>query len=808
MGLTLALGVCAKPLTPGDALQRAEANGPSFMKGMKTAPRPVYTALTENGSPAAYIFNNAKSGYMIVAGDDVAYPLLGYSDSGSIDADNMPPQLRWWLSEYGRQIEWASQKGAGVAAAPAAPEDRVAVGPLLSSRWNQDAPFNNDCPESNGRKCYTGCVATSMAQVMYYFKYPEVGEGAVSYQCSSINRHLSLNFARKAFDWDNMINTYTRDNYTEEQADAVAYLMKACGYSVEMSYGTDASGASGADIAPALRNYFKYDGNISDYRRISFSGTQWNEMFYNNLKNVGPIVVNGQSPLEGGHSFVCDGYDGNGYFHFNWGWGGMSDGFFALDALNPEAQGIGGYAGGFNFQQNAIFGIQPPTGEPVNPQPSVILQYGNTSASISGRNLTFGVTDYSPLGWGNGCDHEIDMKFSAIIAPNNDAGDPISYVEASFGMISSVRLDSFYSYYSSETAKPIATLPDLADGEYRVTLGCYNTDGAVSESIPVAVPWGLQNSCIVKVENGAYTVTDIPVDNITVASLATASTLYAGKNVLLKAHFENRSDIELVKGICPALLDKNGRRVYSGESMLITLMPGESVEKEWLVKFLDPRTMQAASVTADTNFTMVLYDPETGLTYQNTDTEVTMQPDPGSTKIELTNFSIPGADRIEYDVNGQHLYAVWVVKDLAAIPFVYGFKVTKGYFDGIITLGIYEQDPTNPRNLMAVVDQVYSDMPFLLKGEDKETEITVDFSQGERDHVYYFVGKYIMDTRENDFAQMAFIYDPDGVDEIEAGVESGEVEIYNLQGVKVERPSEGEVVIVRQGSRTFKTIWR
>ena len=246
----------AKTVTPDEALMRANTTPAMRSMAARRAPgvRPklAYTQKTKDGAPAAYIFNYAgNQGYMILSGDDVALPVLGYNDQGSIDAEALPPQLEWWLQEYARQIEYAVAHGASTVSRDAQPEGpkAQAIAPMIKTYWDQGAPYNNKCPMLNAQRTYTGCVATAMAQVMKYFNYPAVGQNSISYNDEDgCGKRLSLNFAKRRFDWDNMLDTYKAGEYTDAQAEAVASLMQAAGYSVKMSYAADASGALAMNI--------------------------------------------------------------------------------------------------------------------------------------------------------------------------------------------------------------------------------------------------------------------------------------------------------------------------------------------------------------------------------------------------------------------------------------------------------------------------------------------------------------------------------------------------------------------------------
>lgn len=807
MGLVCGMSALAAPLTPQQALERARQDAPAKVAAkIKADLNPVYAAKTVDGQPAAYVFNNPAAGYVILAGDDVAYPVLAYSENGRIDPANMSPELKWWLSEYGRQIKWANERGASEAVkAPRANSEWTAIAPMCKTEWNQDAPYNDDCPLYEGQRSVTGCVATSMAQVMKYHNYPQVGEGIKLYYCESIGKRLSINFSHKEFDWDNMLDAYYKDEYNADQAAAVAYLMKACGYSVEMKYHPSASGTQGSKIGAALVEYFKYDGNCRTMNRDIYSGSQWMEMVYDNLKNVGPMVINGQSPTQGGHSFVCDGYDGKGYFHFNWGWGGVSDGYYALDALNPDAQGIGGASGGFNFSQNGVFGIQPPTGLPVEPDPDRVMLYGSATASISGRTITFNVIDSDQAGYGNGSGRDINVKIGSIITPIDGTSGSEQTVAATLGSMSQITL-SASSYYPADRVNWIVNVPTLPDGKYRVTLATQQVSDDPQEWYPVLVTWGYQNSCVMTVSGQNYTVESIPVSNIQVSDLQLGSTLYSGKNVLLKAKFTNNSDIELTKGVCPALYTGSTRK-YVGESILVTLQPGESVEKEWLVKFLNPSTGSGASVSTPTDFTLKLYDPQGGSIY-DVSLDVTMEKNPGGARLMLTDFTIPGAPLEELDVNGQHYNAISKVSNLAEIPFSFTVKNSSGYYDGQITLGIYEQDSQNPRRMVPVKQDIYVVYPFLAKNEEISENLNIDFSEGEEGVLYFVYGQNTLGSSINVLGSRPFMFGyPSGVDEIELGGDEA-VEYYNLQGCRIDNPLPGQLVIVRKGGKSTKQVWR
>lgn len=377
------------PLTPEQALQRAASQ-----EGMRapaaselTLKRTVNTASQQ---PALYLFADSER-MLVVSADDQVTPVLGYTDGET--AGEMPPQMEWWLGEYARQIEYLRANSADdnalriIPVSNARRADRQPIAPLVKTLWNQDLPYNNLCPLISGRRAYTGCVATAAAQVMKYFNWPDKGVGSISYTDEKGNTR-SLNFANLTFDWANMKDDYN-SGYTSTQATAVATLMQACGYAAQMNYGTDASGAQSSEMLRGAQQYLKYNQAAQNMSRDFFPLDEWEEMVYNNLANVGPVYYSGDNGSEG-HAFVCDGYRSNGYFHFNWGWGGAYDGYFKLDALVPEGQGIGGNIGGFNFGQEAFLNFTKPGATLIDiPELAPVTQMGNLTATGSGTSLTF-----------------------------------------------------------------------------------------------------------------------------------------------------------------------------------------------------------------------------------------------------------------------------------------------------------------------------------------------------------------------------------------------------------------------------------
>lgn len=390
--LTLAcsLSCVAAPLSPQEALQRVaqSKSGSERALGSSGTPQLVMTGKAKDGALAYYVFTDASK-TLFLSADDVAIPLLGYSDKGNFDPATMSPELKWWLETYAEEIEYAVKNNKYVLGSSDSADKQVhvnggAIAPLLSTTWDQGTPYNNYCPVKSGERTVTGCVATSMSQVMNYYKWPETQVASISYEWNG----QTLTSPATVIDWSNMRNSY-QYNYTDAQAQAVARLMQLAGYSVKMQYDIAANGGSGAfsvDVRGALVEKFGYDIGTDYILRDYYSTDEWAQKIYDNLANIGPVIYNGRG-TNGGHSFVCDGYDGNGKFHMNWGWSGVSDGYFVLSALNPSALGTGGGSGGFNIGQGAVIGIRKPQQGSVAPQP-VMGCDADLYGTLSGRTLT------------------------------------------------------------------------------------------------------------------------------------------------------------------------------------------------------------------------------------------------------------------------------------------------------------------------------------------------------------------------------------------------------------------------------------
>ena len=314
-----------------------------------------------------YIYNRgSNAGFVIIAGDDELTPYIGYATTGQVLEQDMPEQLRAFLKACQERIdELTSSVGlrSSLRPTPRTATEPAQIAPLLGNiQWNQSAPWNNQTPtDSQGEHMPVGCVATAYTQVMRYHQWPTQGEGSFSYtEEGNSGRSHTVDFASTTYDWAHMPERYNDpSSATSEETQALSTLAYHAGVAVEMMYAPSGSGSYTPLVARALADHFRYDKRVSFKSRSNYTQSSWEQMLRAELIAARPVVYSG-SGSGGGHAFVCDGYDMEGLFHINWGWGGMSDGYFNLNYLVPSDLGIGGGAGGgFSLGQGAVVGIKP-----------------------------------------------------------------------------------------------------------------------------------------------------------------------------------------------------------------------------------------------------------------------------------------------------------------------------------------------------------------------------------------------------------------------------------------------------------------
>ena len=355
----IALWCMAQGITPEVAFQKAQA----FMQAkghsleLSVASRP--NSRRAQGQAAYYVFNaKQQQGFVIVSGDESTEAILGYADEGSFDETALPSNVKAWLESYARQIDALSQ--GKVEEGTRRVSTHAAIAPMTKTKWDQDDPYNLQCPTRSGNTAPTGCSATAMAQVMAYHKWPEASVPSIpSY---TIGGYTTSATNAGVVDWANIKDHYTGSETTTEK-NAVARLMRLCGQSLMMKYGTSASGAFLDNCGNQLTDIFGYKQGARHIDRTNYTAASWDETIYTELQQERPVIYEG-SATGGGHAFVCDGYDGNGFYHINWGWSGRYNGYYKLSVLNPHGGGTGsaGTEDGYTSDQGAVIGIQKPDG--------------------------------------------------------------------------------------------------------------------------------------------------------------------------------------------------------------------------------------------------------------------------------------------------------------------------------------------------------------------------------------------------------------------------------------------------------------
>lgn len=317
-----------------------------------------------------FIFTaEGEEGFVIVSADQRARPIIAYSLKNTFvqEEEHQPEAFRKWMQHYRQEIKTAIYENATIGEVlqsewemylnAEVPKDGNKVDPLTTTTWDQPFPYNAYCPQdpNTGQRAVVGCVATAMAQIMRYHAHPAQGSGFHSYNHPTFGT-VSANFGSANYNWNSMPNFIS--SFNEE----VAELSFHCGVSIEMGYGVDVSGVSSlSPVADALKQYFSYSSTTSFVERSNYNDGSWLQLMKSELEASRPIEYAGIGN-GGGHAWVMDGVDNNNFFHMNWGWGGYQDGYFTLNALNPNTGGTGAGNSGFNYYQQAVIGIQPAEG--------------------------------------------------------------------------------------------------------------------------------------------------------------------------------------------------------------------------------------------------------------------------------------------------------------------------------------------------------------------------------------------------------------------------------------------------------------
>lgn len=536
-----------------------------------------------------YIFNvGEQDGFVIVAGDDNATRMvLGYSDKGSFDMENLPSNVSAWLRYYEEGVRMASVSAVSV---PKREESvgEVVVSPLLGDtiQFNQDAPYNGMCPVVGGMTTPTGCAATALSLIAKYYEYPARGRGQVSYTTPTLKLSLSADLSQSEYDWDNMLSSYNGDlnSYTQAEKDAVALLMRDAGYAMAMDYNTDASGAFMPNTLFAAVSHLSYDSLCSIRVRDDYDNNdEWLALLKRMLDNACPIYYSGSSP-GGGHAFICDGYDSEDYFHFHWGWGGHYDGYFVVHALNPSGTGIGGgTGGGYSEAQMILFNLVPPgSGKRLSDDFRIEINHvlGNGGLTEGTQNAELNVSLTSFRNW-TAADFDGELALAAY------QGE--TFVQLVSGG-SEVQLDGVLKNLDLAALRKNVDLKGsatgLADGEYEIWV--------VSRSAREGSVWNKVHAYTPGLTEVSYIPVTVSSENFVVRKL--------DRNLTI------RIEIPVTKNINVFVYEKGimleDKRINSQSGGTISLFTGVPYTLKFHTLQFDTTTITDFSITQDSTITV------------------------------------------------------------------------------------------------------------------------------------------------------------------------------------------------------------
>ncbi len=414
----ISIPALAQQLSPEEALGRVRnMSGTAGAKATQNSKSQlVYTMRADNAAQGNLLYVFSDEGSFVIAGADGQLPALIAYGNTAFRSDSIPANLRSWLDGY--KSAFSAALAQGVTLSSAQGTGTPVVAPLVTAKWGQKNPFNNKCNDV-GETSVTGCVATAMAQLMYYHKWPERGTGSHSYSYN-LNTSTgvkvitpSADFSQHTYDWSNMQDAYgsyyndngnlTSMSYNDDQADGISTLLHDCGVAVDMLYAVGSSSASSANVPNALISYFGYDRGMRLERKEYYTDEEWKQLIRTELDARRPVLYSGQTTRKEGHAFICDGYDDGDYFHINWGWQGMANGYFLIvgtDPLNPPVSGTGGGTAGYGYKEDndVIIGIQKAQeGSEYN-----YSWYCNEPFTISPNEASYNVPVYINGGFYNG----------------------------------------------------------------------------------------------------------------------------------------------------------------------------------------------------------------------------------------------------------------------------------------------------------------------------------------------------------------------------------------------------------------------
>ncbi len=795
LALTLtAMPMAARQLTPAEALSAAGMSSANTAKGVLRAPselKLIYTT-EKNNLKTSYVFNrNNSDGFVILAADDVVTPIIGYSDKGSFDPNNIPFAMKGYLESIGEEIAWGAANPSALRPVTET-ADYQPIAPLCKTEWDQGDPYYLMCPTRNINGatyyCVTGCLATAMAQIMKVHEWPTTGTGSYTYNYQDGyyggTYSASSNFAEHTYDWANMLDIYDIDGtYTKAEANAVAQLMYDCGVSVSMSYSPQASGAVGVIVPNSLATYFGYDKAMQHIFRKNYLLADWNGIAYKEISEGRPTLITGSNST-GGHAFVCDGYDKDGYFHINWGWGGASDGYFLLTALDPNKQGIGGSSAGYTNGQAMTIGIKPAV---AGSKPVITITSENAPFSAAADSysrtatVTFGSAATQLINW-TATQPSVAGAFGVKLV--NKSNGETSYLEGS-------NTELQFLQYLRNYSVPGSSFPE--SGDYVVSPAFKPVDGDWID-VRCCISYSSAISC--HIENNTIYFSPINDGSIEVTNLTADARAFINNPLTYTFNVSCTRD-EYIGNIQSSLYRKFTNKFYkvaTGETENLSISKGETKTITWKTDFSkDP----ISTVKAGTYYLRISDGSENVLA----EIEIKLEEDPG--ELILDN------DAFYAQINDVDTIFGTRSKPLVINPndeVFFKMDVTSGYINDLAQITLYSLSGFT----MAKAEKANISGA---KGETIKLSVPQSIFEGIPANTTVYLrlltdnnGKFpaTLGMRTPVYFQLS---DGAGVEDVIVDSNAtAPVEYFNLQGMPVATPESGQLLIRRQGSKVSKVI--
>lgn len=764
----LAATATAEVLTPSQALNRALGESPAGIRKIAAKDHVLTPAMTIGpiDSPELYVMTPSEGSLLIVSAESETPALLGYSDDSSFDPQNIPDGLSALLERYAMEIQAIRAGIAGVATGARA--DYAPILPLCKTTWNQDRPYNNSCPKLNGEYTMTGCVATAMAQVLKAIEWPpKCNGGTETYKWANGNKNLSLNFDEVTLNWSVMKDNYTSSGITAASK-AVATLMQAVAYAGHMNFSPSASGTYGVTMAEGLINHFDFDCTLSYEQHDWYAQAEWEDMIYKELSSGFPVYYDGVTPdNQAGHAFVVDGYAGDGYYHLNWGWGGMSDGYYRLTALDPSSQGIGGSTSGYNFSQGIIVGLKKGATTPMSERPLIFACWDTfgvektTVSKGSTAKFTGGFFNMGPL---------TVSKVTPGVKFVNEATGEETQLRSSASFNGNIATTTGFNEYT------VTMQNSLPEGTYTVYPTIY--DRTSKQTYDMRGRIGGFNYLIATVAGSTVTFSTPDRAAVKASNVKLTSKVYTNTPFSVSATITNSTTQPYNGYIIPAIFSPTtGSVVKVFESFALEAAPN-STQQISLMCGLD-------ATVGTGSYDFCLMDENGKMAGNAIRITVSKRPADGVMKIVSLTTTDTSQNNLTFEAK---------------------VTCTEGYFSAPMYVVIF------PRSGQGANLDLFMTEPLLMSaGETKTVTVSSTFASGKPGTTYSAVAYYVNSENYNvpmEGAQLVQFTLTSGeygeTDSIEEVSESAEpTQWFDIRGRRVVAPSRG-IYIGRQGDKVIK----